>query len=259
MRLAIAPESPENVQNRVTVVVPTLNEERILGALLGQLREVADPLGLHLVVSDGGSTDTTLDIARAQADQVMEHSGDRRQTIAQGRNAGAAGSRARVLLFLNADVTLPDRTADFLSDLILAAQEFGAATCRVAVHPDKRTLADSAVLGSCNFIFWAANAAGIGMGRGECHAIRRDVFEDVGGYNETLVAGEDFDLFKRITARNRRLRMPKPQFLWQWVIYEDPRRYRQQGYARTLFRWARNAAWVVFRGRAHSEEWEAVR
>ncbi|HYE95298.1 MAG TPA: glycosyltransferase, partial [Rubricoccaceae bacterium] len=174
-----------------SVVVPTLNEEKTLAALLGPLRAAAGALGLELVVSDGGSTDTTLTLAAKLADQVAVHEGPGRQTIAAGRNAGARLASADVLLFFNADVRLPEPVAPFLADLIASAQQHGAATCRVVVHPDEATLADRLVLSGCNAVFWAWNRVGRGMGRGECHAIRRDLFEAVGGYREHLTAGED--------------------------------------------------------------------
>ncbi|HYE96448.1 MAG TPA: hypothetical protein VD962_09580, partial [Rubricoccaceae bacterium] len=172
---------------------------------------------------------------------------------------GARLASADVLLFFNADVRLPEPVEPFVADLIAAAREHGAATCRVVVHPDEATLADRLVLGGCNAVFWAWNTVGRGMGRGECHAIRRDLFEAVGGYREHLTAGEDFDLFERLAKHARRTGGSRPAFLWRHVIYEDPRRYRQRGYARTLWAWFLNSASVTFLGRSYSRAWDAVR
>lgn len=244
---------------RVSIVVPTLNEEKTLAAVLRPLRAHADSLGLELIVSDGGSDDGTLAIALALADRVVTHTGPTRQTIAQGRNAGAreAGcSENDVLLFFNADVDLPIELGSLVNDLRDAALARGAATCRVEVDPEDARVSERVVLGSANAIYWAINRLRIvGMGRGEVHAVRRDVFEAVGGYREHLAAGEDFDLFKRI------LRHPGASiaFLWRHVVYESPRRYRQRGLLRTMGVWALNAAWVAFHDRSRSTEWEAIR
>ena len=48
-------------------------------------------------------------------------------------------------------------------------------------------------------------------------------------------------------------------FLWRWMLYEDPRRYRQTGYLRTMWQWLCNSASVTFLKRSHSETWEPVR
>lgn len=251
---ALAPSPP-----RLSVVIPTLNEEKTLAAVLEPLRAQATAIGLELIVSDGGSDDGTLAIALSLADRVVTHEGPERQTIAQGRNAGAreAGCAfGEVLVFFNADVDLPDDIGTFLNDLYDAALARGAATCRVEVDPQEARILERIVLGGANAIYWAINRLRIvGMGRGEVHAVRRDVFEAVGGYREHLAAGEDFDLFKRI------LRQPgvSVAFLWRHVVYESPRRYRQRGLLRTMGAWALNAAWVAFRDRSRSTEWEAVR
>jgi len=48
----------------LTIVIPTLNAELTLPILLDSIGEVD---GLRLIVSDGGSTDKTLDIAAKAA------------------------------------------------------------------------------------------------------------------------------------------------------------------------------------------------
>ena len=252
-------EVPPAGPARVSVVIPTLNEEKRLGALLAVFTpERRRRFGLEVVVTDGGSTDGTLGIARRLADRVVVHAGPERQTIAAGRNPGAAAATGRTLLFFNADVRFPDAVDGFLADLIAEA-EAGAATCRVGVHPSEATWADRLVLETCNVLFYGLNVVGAGMGRGECHAVRRDVFEAVGGYNAAYVAGEDFDLFNRIAQAGRRGASGRIRFLWRWTLYEDPRRYRQAGYARTMWAWFRNSLSITLRRRSYSDEWEPVR
>lgn len=243
----------------ISVVVPTLNEEKTLEQVLKPLRAIADDFGMELIVSDGGSTDATLSIALELADRVATHDAEERQTISAGRNAGARLASGEVLLFFNADVEFPKDLKGYLSAMIEAALDVGAATCRVAVHPNRAVLADRFVLGICNFLFCSWNWLGFGMGRGECHVVRADVFHDVGGYDESLVAGEDFDLYRRIANRARRNRKRGIRFLWKHVIYEDPRRYRQRGYFRTMLDWLLNSISVSFLGKSHSRTWDAVR
>jgi rSAM/selenodomain-associated transferase 2 len=86
---------------RVSVVVPVLNEERLIGRRLAEL----STLGVHeVIVVDGGSTDGTCAV-------VAAHPGVRLLRAPTGRaeqmNAGAAVAQGRVLLFLHADVALP--------------------------------------------------------------------------------------------------------------------------------------------------------
>lgn len=244
----------------LSVVIPTLDEGKRLAGLLDRFTpELRRRLALEVVVSDGGSQDDTCAIARSRADRLVAHPKGQPQTIAEGRNAGARAARGDVLLFFNADVALPAELEAFLEALREAALADGAATCRVLVEPDRATWADAIVIGACNRIFRAMNRIGVGMGRGECQAVRRDLFEAVGGYREDLVAGEDFDLFHRLTRRFRQTGGGRVRFLWEWVVYEDPRRYRRLGYPRTMWSWFKNFVSVWLRGRSVSEAWEPVR
>lgn len=262
-----------------SVVIPALNEEKIIADLLQRFTpELKARLALEVIVSDGGSTDRTVGIAQRLADKVVLHEKEARQTISEGRNAGAKTAKGETLVFFNADVQLPENLEGFLRALIVAVEETGAATCRVIVHPSQATIADKIVLGACNVWFWFINQLGIGMGRGECHAIDKSTFHQLGGYRPDLVAGEDFDLFNRIAqeARNQRRNrsgksgnLPQKQesrnklkgvsFLWKWSVYEDPRRYRKIGYARTLWQWFMNTVTITFFNRSSSEEWTPFR
>jgi glycosyltransferase involved in cell wall biosynthesis len=64
-------ESPEP-RERVGVVIRTLNEEELLGTCLRKLAEQRSPFDLDVVVVDSGSTDATLEIARAWGVTVVE-------------------------------------------------------------------------------------------------------------------------------------------------------------------------------------------
>ncbi len=245
---------------RVSIIIPTLNEARLIEPFLTRFSPaLRSRLRLELIVSDGGSTDATQTLASPLVDVVVVHTRPERQTIATGRNAGAALARGDVLLFLNADVRLPEDAEGFLGAMIDAARRTGAATCRVGVHPTQARWNDRLVLGTCDRLFWLLNKVGMGMGRGECQAVMRKAFDAVGGYRADLVAGEDFDLFHRLAAYFRARKAGRITFLWNQMLYEDPRRYRQRGYVHTMAAWFANFLSVTFRNRSHATEWEVIR
>ena len=86
---------------RVSVVIPTLNEARRIGARLDELAAIG---GWHeILVVDGGSTDGTRTIAERLGVEVLDGPRGR----ARQMNAAAARATGDVLLFLHADVVLP--------------------------------------------------------------------------------------------------------------------------------------------------------
>jgi glycosyltransferase involved in cell wall biosynthesis len=241
--------------NKISVIVPTYNEEKLLNAMLGQFTpELRERHSVEVIVSDGGSTDATLDIARAHAFQVVENSDHVKQTISVGRNRGAARAKGEVLVFLNADTLVKDidlffrRIAEEIRN-----ESVAALTCSVEVYPSERRTADVLFHGFYNWFFSMMNRVGMGMGRGECHVMRREVFERARGYADRIAAGEDYDMFRRLEKLGR------VKFLREIVVYESPRRFRKYGYAMVTASWFLNFLAVFFFRRSILNEWKPVR
>ena len=97
----------------LSIVIPTLQEAKLLPDFLARFdRTVLERHGAEVIVSDGGSEDDTVGIAERWGATVVRHEGAHRQTIAEGRNAGAAIARGRILVFLNADDAALARCVD---------------------------------------------------------------------------------------------------------------------------------------------------
>jgi glycosyltransferase involved in cell wall biosynthesis len=94
---------------RLSIVVPVLDEESVLGPTLAAARDGLRA-GDELLVVDGGSTDGTGEIAREGGADCIEGPRGRGRQM----NAGAARANGELLLFLHADTLLP---AGFRSDL----------------------------------------------------------------------------------------------------------------------------------------------
>ena len=244
---------------RISLIIPALNEEKLIGAMLATFpEEILREVGAELVVSDGGSSDRTDAIARDHADMIITHREKRRQTIAEGRNLGASIARGDLFVFINAD-TLPQDPVGFLRELDriarsgLTSNRVVAWACPVAIAPEERRLSDRLFHGFFNRYVRLLNLIGLGMGRGECQVVFRDPFVAVSGYQDHMAAGEDFDLYRRLAERGK---IGHSDLL---RVYESPRRFRRFGYLRVLFEWTLNGLAVMILGRSISKEWEEIR
>ncbi len=83
----------------LSIVIPTLDEGGRIGAVIDALHGEAKGLDLEIVVADGGSTDSTLQEARARAVRVVSGPPGRGVQLA----AGAERAGGEWLLFLHAD------------------------------------------------------------------------------------------------------------------------------------------------------------
>jgi glycosyltransferase involved in cell wall biosynthesis len=236
---------------KYSFIIPTLNEEKLLPILLNQIveSEIIEKYDCEIVISDGGSTDTTLEVAKKYTDQIIQHSRNNRQTIAEGRNSGANISSGDILIFIDGDIVFYNLNI-FMQKVenTFNDNKYLAMTCYINIHPNERIFSDKIFLSFYNWYFRILNNIGVGMGRGECQIIPKEIFDNIGGYNQTLVAGEDFDLFKRIRKNGKIL------FDKNLVIYESPRRYRKYGHTKIFFSWLLNAVSVIFKNKSASKE-----
>jgi glycosyltransferase involved in cell wall biosynthesis len=242
---------------QISVVIPTLNEEKLISQTLNQFTpKVKQQYSIEVIISDGGSTDNTLNMLAPVADKVIIKEPGTVQNISMGRNAGAKAAAGKYLFFFNAD-TIMESTDLFLNEALKAFEDEKnlALTCRFHVFPGEVKLSDNLFHGFYNNYVRILNAAGMGMGRGECHMVRSEIFREVNGYNELLAAGEDYDLYRRI----KKLGRGRIKFLNKLLVYESPRRYRKFGYISVFRDWTRNSLSVFFKDRSVSKEWEQVR
>lgn len=79
----------------LTVIIPTLDEVQVIGERVRELAWAAE-----VIVADGGSSDGTVEAARAAGARVLEHAGD---SIAAQRNAAIAAASHGWVLALDAD------------------------------------------------------------------------------------------------------------------------------------------------------------
>jgi len=241
---------------KYSIIIPTLNEEKRLPKLLNQLNDKAlrNRYQYEIIISDGGSSDGTLEIAQNSADRIIMKQDHGSQNIAAGRNIGAKSAIGEILIFLNGDVVFHDALYffEYLEKRFINS-DYLAFTCDVWIYPEEETISDKIYHTLYNNYFWILNYVGVGMGRGECQVIRKDVFVKVGGYNEECAAGEDFELFKRIR------KLGKILFSKKVYVCESPRRFRRFGYAKVTLSWIVNSFSVIFKNRSMHSKWEQVR
>ena len=83
----------------ISIIIPILNEAKILDKTLSQLQP---ELGHHeLIIVDGGSSDESVCIAKKYGEVLTSGRGRAKQL-----NAGAAAATGDILLFLHADIRL---------------------------------------------------------------------------------------------------------------------------------------------------------
>ena len=239
----------------ISIIIPTLDEEKILASTLQTLAATLT-LPHEVIVSDGGSSDRTVDLARQNGASVVVFSGPGRQTIAQGRNDGAEVARGDYLVFLDADCIIPEPDRFFTRALahFNNSPNLVGLTVNLRVFPEDETFGDRLVFAIANLgLRVANNVIRRGHSFGEFQMVRQEAFARLGGYRADLVTIEDADMFRRLSRIGRTMIDPKLQVL------HSGRRGHQVGWLSLISMWLVNS--IVYRicDRAFSKEWKTIR
>jgi succinoglycan biosynthesis protein ExoA len=219
------------VADLVTVVVPARNEERSIGAALDS---VAAQTYSHLqvVVVDDGSTDRTAEIVRARAvdDPRIELVTSRRAGIPASLNQALEAARGTWLVRVDAHATVGP---SYVERLVRHLRDGGWGGVGGRKDGRGETPAGRAIA--------AAMGSRFGVGNSKYHyateaeevdhlpfgAYPVDVVRRLGGWDERLVANEDFELDFRLRASGERLLLD-PGIVIDWQCRQSvPDLWRQ--------------------------------
>jgi glycosyltransferase involved in cell wall biosynthesis len=182
----------------VSVIIPTFNRGWII-------RDAIDSVlaqtytNFELIVVDDGSTDRTHDILRSYGDR-LRLIGQVNRGVSAARNSGIGVSTGRLVAFLDSDdLWLPDKLAAQVaffehsrSALICQTEELWIRN-GMRVNPKKRHRKPSGLIFKPSLALCLVSPSAV--------MVRRELFDEVGLFDEALPACEDYDLWLRVSCR----------------------------------------------------------
>jgi len=245
---------------RLSIFIPTRNEAKYIGTTLAQFEAFWEKYDLEIIVSDANSTDRTAEIVQHFAELSgqrvkLVQAGPGKQNIAIGCNHGAAQAKAPLLFRIDADVRIPDKDHFFgkVFEYFEKEPSLVGATVPIWVYPEEARTSDRLYHVMMNSIIRGSFFFKVPLAKGECQLVRRPAFEQLGGYDERLTAGEDCNLFYRLQNVGR------VKFLSNLRVHHSPRRFRQYGYVRLTMIYLREGLWMLLGRKSYLEEWKQVR
>ncbi|SMG48481.1 transferase 2, rSAM/selenodomain-associated [Marivirga sericea] len=196
--------------NKITVIIPTLNEADNIEQLLDYLHKLANEKIAEIIVSDAESNDLTREIAKEKGAMVIS---TKLASRAHQMNEAAKKATADILYFVHADARPPKSFVKDISRAIENGADFGCYRFKFdSKHP---FLAVNSFFTRFK-VLWC-------RGGDQTMFIKKSVFEKTNGFDEEFVVMEDFELIRRLWKKYRFHIIPKS-------VLVSARKYENNGY-----------------------------
>ncbi|MBI5055760.1 MAG: glycosyltransferase family 2 protein [Nitrospirae bacterium] len=181
----------------ISIVVPTYNAARFMPDLLGSIfRNKVDDM--EVIIVDDCSKDDTVKIAKNYPLKVIELG--KNGGPAKARNIGVAEAKGDIIFFLDSDVIVLDGAIKEVKDYFDKNPTEKCIIGVCATEPLNKGFVPRymAMFEYIHLIGTPGNRVSVFAPR--CGAIRKDFFQEIGGYNESYKGAdvEDFELARRI-------------------------------------------------------------
>lgn len=166
----------------ISIVIPVLNEKEFVASFVEQLKPLRS--FCEILFIDGGSNDGTLEALSKLEQKVIKSNKGR----AVQMNTGAKEAQGEFLLFLHADINLPEGFGNELKKL----------------QEEKTSLANFKLAFDCSHWFLNFNAAFSSFTNTPFQFgdqglwVQKDLFDQVGGFDESMTLIEDQDMVRRL-------------------------------------------------------------
>jgi glycosyltransferase involved in cell wall biosynthesis len=219
---------------KLSIVIPTLNEEKYILDLLKSIKE-QEYNNLEIIVSDGDSEDNTVKIAKENNCKVII---SKKRHPSHQRNKGAKIADGEFILFLDADTRLPKM---FLKNIINEFENRKLLGGGFYIKIEKKKLKYLILSKSLNFIFKISQRI-IPSNIGIAIIVQKHIHKKINGFDEGIYIGEDYDYSKKVFKKGK-FRMLKSSY-----IKYSPRRLEKEGYCTVILKWLKAALYFLFVG-----------
>lgn len=169
---------------KISVIIPTYNEYPQLERLIRHLHQHGGEHLTEIIVTDGGSTDATLQRAAELGAVAVLSPGKGR---AAQMNYGAQQASGDVLYFVHADVTVPPSFVSDIAEALAQGYQFGC--YRFQFNSPRAILRFNAYFTRLNVLAF--------RGGDQTLFMPRSFFEQLNGFDEYYVIMEDYDILRR--------------------------------------------------------------
>ncbi len=198
---------------QISVIIPTLNEASIIQSQIEDLKAKTGDANIEIIVADAHSGDGTAAIAEKAGARVLSVE---KSCRAKQMNGGAEVANGEILFFVHADLTVPN---SFVEDIIKGVEKGFLYGCyQVIFDQQVKGLKFNSSLSKYQGIFF--------RGGDQTLYITKDFFNKIGGFDDSVVIMEDYEILLRARKYQKIHIMPER-------VVISARKMEQNNYFRT--------------------------
>ncbi|MEM4222010.1 MAG: glycosyltransferase [archaeon] len=219
---------------KVSVIIPTLNEEKTLEKCLQSIKNQKKK-PFEIIVVDGESKDKTREIAKKNGAKVII---EKKKSIAAAKNTGAKISKGDILAFTDADSEVDSAWIERIEKNF---QNKEVVCVGGPVLPKEGNLKDKTLFYlSTNLVPKILSKFGFYAFQGSNQSFLKSAFLKVGGFSEKLEYLEDNELPNRIKKEGKVIFDPKLK------VHTSTRRFKKEGYLKATVRYLKAYLKIYF-------------
>ncbi len=220
----------------LSIIIPTLNEEKYLSLLLREIKK-QNFNDYEIIIADAGSEDKTVEISKNYGCKIIQGG-----LPARGRNEGAKIAKGEIFLFMDADnIFLPEK---FLENLLEEFEKRKLDIASFPIYPQGN--------GFDKFVYRIYNNWVNLFQRFSAYAtnsvlVKKEIHQKIGGFDEEIKIGEDH-IYAKVARKFGQFGFIKTE-----PVLTSIRRFEKDGRLKTYLKYF--LAWVhmIFLGPVKSD------
>jgi len=229
------------MQKKISVIIPTLNEERDLPRLLRDFQKQTNK-NFEIIIVDAQSKDNTVEQALTFKDTLplsVVKSG--RANVSHQRNLGARHANEDYLFFIDADSQIADTC---IERLIQSINDYRFLIFLLTLVPNSSTYSDELLFNVINYGVELSQRISQPMSNGGSMVMHKVLFELLKGFDERIYLSEDHDIIKRAQKIG-----VSAKYLKNVKLKVSLRRLNKDGFIPVLYKYSLAFMYTLAKGR----------
>ena len=229
------------MHRKISVIIPTLNEERDLPRLLKDFQMQTNK-NFEIIVVDALSKDKTIEKAMKFQNKIpITVVESEKANVSHQRNIGARHAKEDYLFFIDADSQIASNCID---RLIQCINDYGYFIFQLTLIPNSSVYSDEILFNVINYGVELSQRINQPMSNGGSMVMHKVLFEQLKGFDEKMYLSEDHDIVKRAQKIG-----VSAKYLKNVKLKVSLRRLKKDGFIPILYKYSLAFMYALAKGR----------